>query len=144
MTRRVVAGLTVPDMAENKLHQAWMSVLGVFTSAEHKLMETLTFALNPGGILFLGTSESVDGFANDFVVLDSKRKLFQRRPYLQVPIARETATFPPRPRATVGTVAPVVRQVPVSTAPTGLLWGGLGALGGAGVMGAALAMVRRK
>lgn len=29
----------------NKLHQAWMSVLGVFTSAEHRLMETL--GLNP-------------------------------------------------------------------------------------------------
>src|SRR3954471_24289883 len=33
-------------MAENnKLHQAWMSVLGVFTSAEHRLMESL--GLNP-------------------------------------------------------------------------------------------------
>jgi hypothetical protein len=32
-------------MADNKIHQAWMSVLGVFTSAEHKLMETL--GLNP-------------------------------------------------------------------------------------------------
>ena len=33
-------------MAENnKLHQAWMSVLGVFTSAEHRLMES--FGLNP-------------------------------------------------------------------------------------------------
>ncbi len=29
----------------NKLHQAWMSVLGVFTSAEHRLMESL--GLNP-------------------------------------------------------------------------------------------------
>jgi hypothetical protein len=29
----------------NKLHQAWMSVLGVFTSAEHRLMES--FGLNP-------------------------------------------------------------------------------------------------
>ena len=32
-------------MADNKIHQAWMSILGVFTSAEHKLMET--FGLNP-------------------------------------------------------------------------------------------------
>jgi hypothetical protein len=33
-------------MAENnKLHQAWLSVLGVFTSAEHRLMESL--GLNP-------------------------------------------------------------------------------------------------
>jgi hypothetical protein len=29
----------------NKLHQAWLSVLGVFTSAEHRLMESL--GLNP-------------------------------------------------------------------------------------------------
>ena len=33
-------------MSENtKLHQAWMSILGVFTSAEHRLMES--FGLNP-------------------------------------------------------------------------------------------------
>lgn len=33
-------------MAENtKLQQAWLSVLGVFTSAEHRLMESL--GLNP-------------------------------------------------------------------------------------------------
>ena len=33
-------------MAENnKLQQAWMSVLGVFTSAEHRMMEAL--GLNP-------------------------------------------------------------------------------------------------
>ena len=33
------------DDKENRLKQAWLSVLGVFTSAEHRLMEQL--GLNP-------------------------------------------------------------------------------------------------
>jgi len=32
-------------MSENKLQQAWMNLLGVFTTAEHRLMESL--GLNP-------------------------------------------------------------------------------------------------
>ncbi|HXZ23161.1 MAG TPA: CheR family methyltransferase, partial [Methanomassiliicoccales archaeon] len=63
---------------------------------QRKLMETLTFALNPGGLLFLGTSESVDGFADDFDTLDSKYKVFQRRPYPQMPVTREPIAVPPR------------------------------------------------
>jgi two-component system, chemotaxis family, CheB/CheR fusion protein len=46
---------------------------------QHKLIALFHYALNPGGLLFLGTSESVGGFGNLFGVLDRKSKLYQRR-----------------------------------------------------------------
>jgi two-component system, chemotaxis family, CheB/CheR fusion protein len=46
---------------------------------QHKLITLFHYALNPGGMLFLGTSESVGEFGNLFGVLDRKSKLYQRR-----------------------------------------------------------------
>jgi two-component system, chemotaxis family, CheB/CheR fusion protein len=37
------------------------------------------YALNPGGVLFLGTSETVGEFADLFATLDRKAKLYQRK-----------------------------------------------------------------
>jgi two-component system, chemotaxis family, CheB/CheR fusion protein len=45
---------------------------------QKKLIPLFHYALNPGGVLFLGTSETVGEQANLFVVLDRKAKLFQR------------------------------------------------------------------
>ena len=45
---------------------------------QKKLIPLFHYALNPGGVLFLGTSETVGDQANLFVVLDRKAKLFQR------------------------------------------------------------------
>jgi len=46
---------------------------------QKKLIPLFHYALNPGGILFLGTSETVGDFGDLFAVLDHKSKLYQRK-----------------------------------------------------------------
>ena len=41
-------------------------------------MSIFHYALKPGGLLFLGTSESPEGSRRLFVPLDRKHRLFQR------------------------------------------------------------------
>lgn len=46
---------------------------------QKRLIPLFHYALNPGGFLFLGTSESVGEFSDLFAVLDRKAKLYQRK-----------------------------------------------------------------
>jgi two-component system CheB/CheR fusion protein len=50
---------------------------------EHELQNQLFlqfhYSLNPNGVLFLGTSESISGNSDLFAVMDRKHKLFQRK-----------------------------------------------------------------
>jgi two-component system CheB/CheR fusion protein len=46
---------------------------------QKKLIPLFHYALNPGGVLFLGTSESVGEFSNLFATLDRKAKLYRRQ-----------------------------------------------------------------
>ncbi|MBK7765587.1 MAG: chemotaxis protein CheR, partial [Sulfuritalea sp.] len=46
---------------------------------QKKLIPLFHFALKPGGMLFLGTSEGVGEFGELFAVLDRKSKLYQRK-----------------------------------------------------------------
>ncbi|MBI5583290.1 MAG: PAS domain-containing protein [Deltaproteobacteria bacterium] len=46
---------------------------------QQKIIPLFHYALNPGGFLFLGTSESVGEFADFFAALDRKWKLYQRK-----------------------------------------------------------------
>lgn len=46
---------------------------------QKKLIPLFHYALNPGGILFLGTSESVGEFGQLFTVLDRQAKIYQRK-----------------------------------------------------------------
>ncbi len=46
---------------------------------QNKLISLFHYALNPGGILFLGSSENVSGHENLFVALDRKSRLFERK-----------------------------------------------------------------
>jgi two-component system CheB/CheR fusion protein len=46
---------------------------------QKKLFPLFHYALNPGGFLFLGTSETVGNFDDLFSVLDRKSKLYQRK-----------------------------------------------------------------
>ena len=46
---------------------------------QKKLIPLFHFALNPGGMLFLGTSETVGEFGDLFAPLDRKSKLYQRK-----------------------------------------------------------------
>ncbi|MFA6291081.1 MAG: chemotaxis protein CheB [Victivallales bacterium] len=46
---------------------------------QKKLIPLFHYALNPGGVLFLGSSEAVGEFYNLFAVLDHKMKIYQRK-----------------------------------------------------------------
>ena len=46
---------------------------------QKRLIPLFHFALNPGGLLFLGTSEGLGEFGDRFNVLDRKAKLYQRK-----------------------------------------------------------------
>ncbi|MGO9259020.1 MAG: chemotaxis protein CheB [Bryobacteraceae bacterium] len=46
---------------------------------QKKLIPLLHYALNPGGMLFLGTSETVGEFVDLFATVDRKWKLYQRK-----------------------------------------------------------------
>ena len=47
--------------------------------AQERVMETLHFALKPGGYLFLGTSESVDGVSDLFAPISRENHIYQSR-----------------------------------------------------------------
>jgi len=47
---------------------------------QQRVIPIFHYALNPGGTLFLGTSESVGGFSDLFAVVDGKAKLYRRLP----------------------------------------------------------------
>jgi two-component system, chemotaxis family, CheB/CheR fusion protein len=49
------------------------------SAVQRKLIPLFHYALNPGGFLFLGTSETVGEFGNLFTSLDRKAKLYQRQ-----------------------------------------------------------------
>ena len=48
-------------------------------SCKRNSYPVLHYSLNPGGILFLGTAESIGEFVDLFNVLDRKWKIYQRR-----------------------------------------------------------------
>ena len=51
----------------------------VNVETQKKLLPLMHYALNPGGLLILGTAESIGGFGHLFSPLDKKWKVFQRR-----------------------------------------------------------------
>ena len=48
-------------------------------TAQERVMQTFHFALNPGGFLFLGSSESADGAADLYSVHNREHHIFQKR-----------------------------------------------------------------
>lgn len=70
---------------------------------QKRLIPLFHYALNPGGALFLGTSETVGEFADLFATLDRKWKLFQRKE--DVPGAHRPAVGTYFPPATPGEAA---------------------------------------
>jgi two-component system CheB/CheR fusion protein len=49
------------------------------TDLQKKLIPLLNYALNPGGFLFLGTSETVSEYGELFTTIDRKLKLYQKK-----------------------------------------------------------------
>ncbi len=54
------------------------------TELQKKLIPMFHYALKPGGMLFLGTSEGVGEFADLFTVLDRKSKIYQHKQHFMV------------------------------------------------------------
>ena len=70
----------IKDPPFSKLDLISCRNLLIYMSGElqKKLMPLFHYALNPGGFLFLGTSETVGEFTDMFTSLDRKSKLYQR------------------------------------------------------------------
>ncbi|WP_317451644.1 CheR family methyltransferase, partial [Methylobacter psychrophilus] len=75
---------------------------------QKKLIPLFHYALNPGGTLFLGSSESVGEFDDVFIALDRKAKLYQRKEYAYKQSNQHPGNFMP-PMTT--------REVPLLRAP---------------------------
>jgi two-component system CheB/CheR fusion protein len=58
---------------------------------QKKLLPLFHYALKPGGVLFLGASESIGDYADLFSVVDSKWKIYRQRP---ASIVRPALEFP--------------------------------------------------
>jgi two-component system, chemotaxis family, CheB/CheR fusion protein len=89
---------------------------------QKKLIPLFHYALNPGGFLFLGTSETVGESLDLFAVLDRKMKLYQRKddfhsaqsPVLggfAPPLAATDTAFSPASRKTAGPAKLPLREV---------------------------------
>lgn len=54
----------------------------IYVDAEmqKRILPLFHFSLNPGGVLFLGASESVGGYTDLFGALDARRRIFSRNP----------------------------------------------------------------
>ena len=63
---------------------------------QKKLIPLFHYSLNPGGVLFLGSAETVGAFTDLFAPLDGKTRLYRRR---DQPVAAEPVEFPARPSA---------------------------------------------
>ena len=48
-------------------------------ATQNRVLSLFPYALNLGGYLFLGSSESIGGFASLFDAVDKKSKVFRRR-----------------------------------------------------------------
>jgi two-component system, chemotaxis family, CheB/CheR fusion protein len=79
-------------------------------TAQQRVMDVLHFALNPGGYLMLGSSESIEGASDLFSVVNKEHRIYQGR-------AAETRLIFPIPDAGFVTrlgKLPEVRRMPIS------------------------------
>jgi two-component system CheB/CheR fusion protein len=87
----------------------------IYMSSElqRKVIPKLHYALNPGGLLFLGSSESVGEHMEMFSAVDQKAKVFARREHTGAALRAVAPSVAPR-----GSGAPVAR-VPIGSAASG-------------------------
>ncbi len=85
---------------------------------QKKLIPLFRYALNPGGYLFLGSSETVGDFTEQFVALDRKSKLYQRKE--DIPVDNRTTqsrVIPPLTAIDVSLPPAVGKPVPPAKLP---------------------------
>ena len=61
--------------------------------AQHKVLSFFHFALNRGGVLFLGPSESANPFARDFDVIDKQWQLYRKHSDARMPVDTRLQSF---------------------------------------------------
>jgi len=96
-----------------------------------QVLEMFHFALNPGGYLFLGGSESADMVADFFVPVDKKHRIYRARPTSRlprsaIPMMAPLATasvvpYPERPHGDKPSFASVHQRVLAEYAPPSVL-----------------------
>jgi len=62
---------------------------------QKKLLPIFHYALNPDGLLLLGSSETIGGFSNLFVLADKKEKIYSKKPGRFVPVFGPATTERP-------------------------------------------------
>ena len=84
----------------------------IYLNAElqHRLVPLLHYALKPGGLLFLGSSETIGGFGDLFEVVDKKWKIFRRK-------AGGLGAHPPMAFPVQPTIAALEARVPAAIRP---------------------------
>lgn len=85
---------------------------------QQKLIPLFHYALNPGGFLFLGTSETVGEFGDLFTTIDRKLKLYQRKDSLhgRHPVAMGRF-LPPRPLLGTALSRPAAKEIDPAKLP---------------------------
>ena len=78
---------------------------------QKRLIPMFRYALNPGGFLFLGTSETVGAFDDLFIALDRKQKLYQRKDEFEGVRQAPLSWIPPA-RTALGAVSPLASGQP--------------------------------
>ena len=56
---------------------------------QRRVLEIFSTALNPNGVLFLGESESINGYHDRFTAIDPKWRIYQRGMYAPYPVTAE-------------------------------------------------------
>ncbi len=83
---------------------------------QKQVLALFHYALRPGGLLFLGTSESADGDTDLFGTLDKRARLYRRldveTPAPQFPHVPRVLAEPPRPLAAPGLLPPRAEPLP--------------------------------
>ena len=87
--------LTDPPFTRLDLLSCRNLLIYLSPETQKKLMPLFHYTLNPGGLLLLGSSESIGGFTDLFSPLDNKWKLFERRENLAA--RRSLVEFPTLP-----------------------------------------------
>ena len=84
---------------------------------QRRLLPIFHYALAPGGVLFLGSSESIGEFEGAFDVVDARSKVFRRRPgpamygVASLQERMPTAGYPKASRTTAGTAVDATRDL---------------------------------
>lgn len=82
---------------------------------QKKLVPLFHYALVPGGMLFLGTSETVGEFSEWFSTLDNKSKLYQRKPDFHGAGRASVGRFLPHATAREATLLPAADKTGAKT-----------------------------